>query len=550
MLITKFNKLIRNKVVWGIFAVIVGGSFAFGGLISKWGRKTDNRNTQNAAGELFGNNIESREFFTAKYYEMGLRSDAGLTPEQNTVLRERTWKRLAAVQSAENIGLSVSDTEVASTIQQDPTFQDNGIFNKEKYISLISSQLRVPISTFENYMRQELLIRKIMQVMQSMAWVSPSELTKRLDDISDAFVIETATITTPQLTDPIKISVDDAKIFFTENEELFRIPEKISVNYISIAISNHLAYVEVTDELISEYYDKNLEDYASTNALEDPTPLAEVRDDITTILSDKQSIFLARDAATDIVLAMAPDRYKKGMSMKEVAENKNLTIHSTGLFSEHEPVPGISANGKFNKAAFKLDKNDPDSSFSDPITGQDAIYVIAIKEQVASVIPSFDEVKDKVMVAATQGAKEKAVIKKAKEIYDTVRTEIKDETTFTIAMQKYNVNVSTSETFSVYESSQDNSPIAPQLIQHIMVLPQGSITEPIPTMLGATIAYIASREHSDITTTQLLRPQLMSTISKYRANLIYSDWGDYILAKADFKDFAANLYEEEEEEEE
>ena len=547
MLITKFNKLIRNKVVWGIFAVIVGGSFAFGGLISKWGRKSEIKNNQGAAGELFGEKIDSREFFQAKYFEMGLRNDAGLTPEQNEILRDRTWKRLAAIKSAENIGLSVSDGEVGMTIQQDPTFHENGVFNKDKYVSLISSQLRVPISTFEDYMRQELLIRKIMQVMQSMAWVSPSELTKRLDDVSDIFIVETATITTNQLTKTVEVSAEDIKSFFTDNDELFRTPEKVSVNYIAVAISNHLDSVEVTDEMISEYYDKNLDAYVSTNALEEPTPLAEVREDIVVILSNKEAGFLANDAATDIVMAMAPGRYTEGIRMEKVAENKKLTIQTTDLFSAYEPVAGIDAGEKFNQVAFKLDKDDPESSFSDPITGKDYIYVIAIKERVESVVPAFDEVQEKVIIAATAAAKEEAVANKAKEIHDAVQTELNSGATFTATMQKYNVNVSTSETFSVYESSQENSAIAPQLIQHIMSLPQGNITEPVQTMLGTTIAYVANREHSDVTTAQMLRPQLLSTISKYRANLIYSDWGDYILAKANFKNFAISFDDNEDE---
>ncbi len=541
MLITKFNKLIKNKVIWGIFAAIVGGSFAFGSIIRKWGQKSNVNRNQNAVGSLLGEDIKSKEFFAARYFEMGLRHDAGLTPEQNDILRERTWKRIAALKTAEKIGLSVSDNEVGMTIQQDPTFQENGVFNKDKYVSLISSQLRVPIKTFEEYMRQELLIRKIMKVMQSMAWVSPAELTKRLDDISDSFIVETATITTSQLTEKIEVSTDDAKNFFEENKELFRTPEKVRVNYISVTISNFLTSAEVTDEMVSEYYDKNIEDYASTNALEEPTPLAKVRDDIVSILTSKQALFLATDEATDIVMAMAPGRYSEGLSMEEVAKKKNLTIHSTDLFSENEPIKVIDAGLKFNKIAFSLDENDQESSFSDPVVGEDSVYVIAIKERVESVIPEFDDVKDNVIIAAKQAETEKAIAEKAKEIHDTVKDIIKGDVTFTAAMQKYNVNVSTSETFSVYDSSQEAPPIPQELIQHVMVLEQGNITEPVETMNGTTIAYIATRAHSDIATAQLLRPQLLSTINGYRAKLIYSDWGDYILAKADFKDFMAKL---------
>ncbi|MCK5528502.1 MAG: SurA N-terminal domain-containing protein [Kiritimatiellae bacterium] len=540
MLITKFNKLIRNKVIWGIFAIIVGGSFAFGGMLSKWGDKSGKADKrQGSVGSLFGENVSRQDFLTARFYELGLRSNPDLTPEQNEILSDRTWKRLAALQSAQNIGLSASSFEVATTIQQDSTFHVNGVFDKNTYLSLITSQLQVPIATFENYIRQELLIRKVMNVMQSMSWISPSELTKRLDDISDLFVVETGNITAKQLTKDVEVSVDDAKEFFTENKEQFRVPEKVSVYYISIPISNYLASVKITDEMVSEYYDKNISDYSSTNALEEPTPLAEVRDDITVALTGKQSVFLARDDATEIVMAMAPGRYNvKGMSMQEVAKNKKLEIKSTDLFSAYEVLEGISAGGAFNQAAFKLDKDDPELSFSDPITGTEYIYIISVKEQAESRLPTFEEVDEVVMISSKQAATEKALAEKAQEIHDAVQNSLMGGTTFTAAMQEYNINVSTSATFSVYENSQQNSAIPQQLLQHVMVLQQGEITEPVDTMLGTTIAHVTSRAHGDLATAQLLRPQLMSTIGRYRSNLIYSDWGDYILAKADFQDFS------------
>ena len=37
MVILQFNKLIRNKWVWGVFAVVVGGAFAFDFLVRYFG---------------------------------------------------------------------------------------------------------------------------------------------------------------------------------------------------------------------------------------------------------------------------------------------------------------------------------------------------------------------------------------------------------------------------------------------------------------------------------------------------------------------------------
>ncbi len=548
MLITKFNKLIRNKVVWGIFGAIVGISFAFGGIIRKWGRKPSHHQAQNVAGKLYGQNIDKKEFFSARYYELGLRGNANLTPEQNKILEQRTWKRIAALKTAEKLGLSISPREVAIAIQQEPSFQVNGVFNKDKYVMLIEKQLNVPVSKFEDYMREELLIKEIMKVMSAMTWIAPQELSKRLDDISDKFTIETATITTNQLTNSISISIDDAKAYFDENKELFRIPEKVSVKYIAIPVSNYIASVDITDDMISEYYEDHIDSFTepSTNGLEDTTtPLADVRADIAATLTNQQAVFKAKDYATDIVMAMAPGRYTDGISLEEATSNKNLTVYTSPLFAQDEQAPGISAGPDFYKSVFELDTNDISSSFTDPIIGDGFIYVAALKEKVESRIPDFNEVKDKVIAAAKQEALAKAVAKRAEEIRGEIKDDIAKGKTFEEAIKKYHVKTISPAPFSVYSMTQNDSTIPQELIQAIMSLKDGEISQPVQTGVAeSSIAYIKKREHSDIATTQLLRPQLLATISKYRARLVYSDWGDYLLKKADFKDYM-NIEDEE-----
>ena len=131
MLITQFNKLIRNKFVWTVFAVIIAFFFV-GASVSSRGCSADAGDRRGMEGKLFGENVTSREFAMARYFEMGLRYDSALTPEQSAALRERTWARLAALRLAEQMGLGATEDEVMQALQQDPSFQVNGAFSPQR----------------------------------------------------------------------------------------------------------------------------------------------------------------------------------------------------------------------------------------------------------------------------------------------------------------------------------------------------------------------------------------------------------------------------------
>ena len=65
MVIQKFNKLIRNKWLWGVFAVIVGGAFAFDFLVDDLLRDGEPQRGQRAdAGLLAGKPVDANEYLS------------------------------------------------------------------------------------------------------------------------------------------------------------------------------------------------------------------------------------------------------------------------------------------------------------------------------------------------------------------------------------------------------------------------------------------------------------------------------------------------------
>jgi len=76
-------------------------------------------------------------------------------------------------------------------------------------------------------------------------------------------------------------------------------------------------------------------------------------------------------------------------------------------------------------------------------------------------------------------------------------------------------------------------------------LQQGQLTECLTVPVGTLLAFVTERRPGDIASTQLLRPRLQATLSRYRAGILYEDWADHLLARAELEDFTTSVDEEE-----
>ena len=161
--------MIRNKILWGAFAVLISISFVF--AFSRGGCEKDT--STRAAGRIYGEDVSPEELQAARFYELGLQRNVNLPPEAYGYLRERAWQRIAALKTADQLGITVSNSEIARAIQGDKTFLENGVFNKDRYVTVVERQIGVTVGTFEEYVRQELMLQKLEQVSDAFVWTSP-----------------------------------------------------------------------------------------------------------------------------------------------------------------------------------------------------------------------------------------------------------------------------------------------------------------------------------------------------------------------------------------
>lgn len=541
MLITKFNKMIRSRILWGALAFLIAFAFVGSSLLNRSGCQGD-VTTASAAGVLYGESVPHRDYLAARYFELGMRDPSDITEEGEVLLHRRTWSRLAALRLAEQMGITATDAELAEMIRRDPTFAVGGVFNRDQYRAVVQQRLGVAIPTFEAYSRQDLVMRKIQDALSSASWISPSELNYRLRNFTDRFTVESALITESDLKIKRRISDEDVAAYYEAHRDEFMESERVRVRYVSFPISKALVEGAVSEEDLEDYYDAHIDDFTSTdtNGTESTLPLTDetVRDRVLASVSEEKAVFAARDTATELVMTLAPDRAGQAPLFEAAAQGAGLTVSTSEYFSTSEPVPGLNVGPDFNTWAFRLDPDDPESYFSDAIAGEDSVFIIAALDRRPAAVPELDAIVDRVRLAAEEQARRDAIAEKGNELRESLvdRLAAKDES-FQKAAEHLSMAVSTTITFSVYGLIEDSDTEgADALIDTVPTMEVGEISQPVSTTNGWMFIHLVDRQAGDPVHLSMLKGELQSAYDQYRIRLTFRDWQEYALERGELED--------------
>ncbi len=541
MLITKFNKMIRNKLIWGFIAIVISVFF----VLSFSSMRGCSPSSPDAVGKLYGEEITQRALRVSMFFELGLQSDSGLGQDAYDELRHRTWQRLAILRTAERLGLTTPDAEVTETIANEPGFAENGVFQKQRYAAFVR-QRGVDPDTFAEFLRQDITMQKVRSLLDAVVWTAPSEVERRLLNLTDERDVEYAVFERGNFTTDLDLSDEEIRAYFDGNSDAFAIPERIQVRYVSFPYAD-FASTNVSESAVQAYYDDNIERYTpeDTNQFDfseilpldpQPLPLDDVRGEIVALIQERDAMLAAKDAATDFVITLPPDRRGQRPTFEESAASTGLTVRICEPFGIGEDVPGLDVDARFVDAAFRLIPGDPEAYFSDAILASNAAFVIAFHKMEDSRIPEFEEVSATVTPLARSNKLAEAFAEHVNQAREAVTASTADDTDFKSILEGYDATV-TNAVFSVYGSLLTNAfEHQDMLVPEVVELEAGDVSDVVAADEVALIARIITRVPSEPVEGYSLRAQLLRTLQGYRAGILFSDYGEYVLEAAGFED--------------
>lgn len=529
MLITKFNKMIRNRIVWWIIGGIVIVTFV--GWFSPRGG-CEVAPEAGSAGTLDGEPVSDAELRQARFNTfLGLCLMTGrvinITPELDKELREQAWKRVAALRAARRLNITATPEEVLNLLQQDPQFQANGAFNKQRYQSFcqnVLGSLGASMPQFEHQLAENIILQKLQMATSAAAWIAPAELARMAARYADGFTVEYVTLSTNAVTEKeISVSEADIKSFFEANTNLFEVPAKVAVRYLELPVSNYLAKASVEATAVEDYYNTHTDEFTvqGTNGTSSITPFAEVANTISNRLLWEAATQLARDLFTEMAVSLTPDREGNAPTFETLASRHQLTVRTTGLFDEQAEVKDVDAGPAFNKAAFRL-RPTPDEYFSDSIAGDAHVYLLALSTNTDAYIPAFEAVRDEVKPHALRKARHDALERKATALHEFLQKGLAAQQPLKALAKQMALNVSTAVTFNVYAAPEALN--APDILEDLTSRNAGEITDPIPTADGFLIAHVVERKAAGPEELATVQQQAAMSAIRRRARLLFGDW--------------------------
>lgn len=595
MLITKFHKLIQNKLLWIVFLVMVVLSFVV------WGTYTPSRDDvtrADAPGALDGKPVDRKEFEEARFGEyMSLVLAAGrplnLTGEVREELAPLTWRRFISLRAVEELGLIATDREVQESIKSQPVFSADGRFDRKAYENFVRGylgnllQANVPLTYFEEHVRRQLSLAKLQQMIRATVLVTPFDVEQGLGLLTDSFLAAYTVVRDDDVPPLDELTEEQVRNHFEQDPSSFTIPPKVKVKYVAFAAGDFLDDLTVDPEDVETYYADNIENYrvektdpaedaagdaattdtnevaavdtspvgeADTNALAEAVvtneavvteeteltfrPLEEVREEIVTLLRRQAALDRATDEAGDLVYELMPSRTGDAPEFEALVAERGITILEREPFTETEFLTDLgTASPEFVEQAFQL-RPTKEEYISNPVEGDDAVYVMALVDRIPERVPSFEEVQAEAEAAAREAAEAEALMALAREVQEATRAAATEGKPMKEALADKGLEVTETDEFTVSEGLRED-PYADYLRGEVGTLNTGEVTDLVPVYDGILVAEVLLRKPAESFTITVLGDQVADSLADEFAARLFPSWQDQLLKDAQFEDFDA-----------
>jgi peptidyl-prolyl cis-trans isomerase D len=196
--------------------------------------------------------------------QMGANFDAAMfdNPGMKKAILDNLVTQRLLIDRAHAAKLVATDDQIAQVIGGVEAFQDNGKFDKKRYVAVLTSNNMSPLA-YESRLRDELL-GQIMQETYTQNGFSPNSVAENIIHLTGQQ--RTVSVSPVSLQGVMaQAKVDDASVkkYFEQNQGEFQVPDQAKVEYVKLSKDNLLANAEVRKEDVRKYYDEHQNDFGT-----------------------------------------------------------------------------------------------------------------------------------------------------------------------------------------------------------------------------------------------------------------------------------------------
>ncbi len=536
MVILQFNKLIRNKWLWGVFAVIVGGAFAFDFLVDDLLRDGKRETNDSGVGTLGGETVSSAEFHAITEDIRGFGQNRDWRRSSAEVNRE-AWETSALLEVARRNGIVATDSEVAQAIRTDRSFQQNGQFSFALYQGLLRENSLSP-ERFEEFIKRRLTMMKVAGTVLSgsASWASPMEIEQAVADVTDSYTVRVARFKQDKAeADAVKLDDEGLKKWYDENSKSLELPERIKLRMVRFdaAASNALASVTITEDALRDHYDVTVDKYTTTdtNGVETVKKFEDVRAEVE---KEVRLIESVQCLTTGLYSRVYGVKAAEGKSrLDEIAAESGAKVETSDWFAldgnykdgfmkrASQICPGAQ---NFEEVVAELDSSSEDLRYG-VVASDKEVWLVEKAETNAAHVPTFEEAKEIIRPRALAAAKADAFKAKVEAIAKKGVKAVLESG-----------NVSTNITFTVCDMKSGDFPDQGAIVGAAMKLRKGEVSEFAPTGVGKAILVVCEdRVPGDAAKAQIWKLQVRSEVEALQRRQVPESWKKWNLDRLGFE---------------
>jgi peptidyl-prolyl cis-trans isomerase D len=463
-----------KPTLWIIIATFVIAIFAIWGGAGRLG-ETNRSNAlvtighEHISSDTYYQTLRQRLEAMKKEYSQLNRSMIQQLNVPQQVLQQLVEQRLL-LQIANDMHLGASDREVRDKITTYPVFQKDGQFIGFQDYKQILDYNRIKLGDFEEGLKNEILIGKVVQILTAGITASDEEVWADYKKRNESARIEYLVAEKDKMEAPDKPDAASIQAQFEKNKARYRIPEKRSADFIFFKTDDLKKDVKITDSEVEKYYRSNIGQF------KDPEKIKVGRIYLPFTEKDKTQIMAQ---AADLAAKIGAGEDFAGLARKYSKDEKAKDGGDWGL------TAWTSLDAKETEEVRKLEAG----KTSGVVETSGGASILKVNEKTPEITRPLAEVRTTIKgILEEQKARELAA-EKAVRIEKIARK----EKSLDVAAQKDGLKVRTTGALKQADPLEDFDPSG-SFSQSLFTLKEKEISTPIYTYTGIGLAQLRKIE--------------------------------------------------------
>jgi peptidyl-prolyl cis-trans isomerase D len=417
------------------------------------------------SGDIYYQNLRQRlESLKREYKDLNTNFIQQLNIPQQIL--EQIIQRSLLLQQAQDMGIDASPEEIRQKIINYPVFQKDGQFIGFEEYKKILDWNRIPVSQFEESLREEIIIEKLIKVLTAAVTVTDEEVWQNYRKNNESAKLEYVILETETVELEEEPTVKESRAYFEKHKDKFQIPEKREGDMVFFKTEDLKPDISLEDSEIEEYYQDNLAQF------QEPETIRVSR--IYLPYEGKERELVKTEA--QVIM----EKLRSGEDFSELAKK----------YSQDEKAKDGGDWGSFDWKRLTEREQDTITGLSagetsDPLELEDGVVLLKVTEKTAPQPKPFFEVKDKI----TSILQDKKARELAEERISRLQKMARKERNLDVAAQKMGTMIKKTGLLKEGEGIKDIDPSA-SISRALFDLQVKEISSPVYTYKGLGIVQL------------------------------------------------------------